>query len=70
MKKNATRPIDRGGWLKGYLYLLPFLLSVGIFTVYPIVNVFITSFKHNYNALTGAFSGVRSEERRGGKECS
>ena len=58
MKKNATRPIDRGGWLKGYLYLLPFLLSVGIFTVYPIVNVFITSFKHNYNALTGAFSGV------------
>lgn len=61
MKKCKTPRRTRGGWLKGYAYLLPFLLSVGIFTVYPILNVFITSFKHDYNALTGAYSGVGVE---------
>ena len=55
MKRPAHRSMRKKGWMKCYLYLLPFLLAVGIFTVYPIVNVFLTSFKEGYNSLTGAF---------------
>ena len=39
------------------LYLLPFLLGLLVFTVYPIVNVVIMSFKEGYR-LSGAYKGV------------
>ena len=37
-------------------YLLPFFLGVAIFTLYPIVRVFIMSFQERYK-LEGSFSG-------------
>ena len=43
--------------LSPYLYLAPFLIGVIVFTLYPMINVFIMSFKENYKYLTGAFSG-------------
>ena len=39
------------------LYLLPFALGLAVFTVYPIVNVVIMSFKEGY-ALSGRYSGI------------
>lgn len=39
-----------------YLYLLPFAVGLLIFTVYPIINVVIMSFKQGYR-LSGAYNG-------------
>ena len=61
MKNSKLKRRQWLSWCKAYAYLLPFLLSVGIFTVYPMVNVLLTSFEHDYNALTGEFSGVGFE---------
>lgn len=48
-------------WLKKFLepffYLLPFFLGIVVFTFYPILNVFLMSFKENYKMLSGDFTG-------------
>lgn len=38
-----------------FLYLLPFLVFIAIFTLYPVINVFLMSFKKNYSALRHTF---------------
>lgn len=43
--------------IEPFLYLLPFAIGIIVFTLYPIVNVFVLSFKENYKHLTGKFSG-------------
>lgn len=40
-----------------YLYLAPFAIGVLVFTLYPILNVFLMSFKENFNYITKEFSG-------------
>ena len=40
-----------------YLYLLPFFLGILIFILYPVINVFLLSFKKNYSYLRGTFDG-------------
>ncbi|MCM3626280.1 sugar ABC transporter permease [Paenibacillus glycanilyticus] len=40
-----------------YFYLLPALLLLAVFIVYPITNTLITSFKGEYRFLTGDFEG-------------
>ncbi len=54
MKKKR---IDLGG-LKGWLYLLPALLFLGVFMVYPLIDVFIYSFEEGYNSASQTFFGV------------
>ncbi len=44
--------------IKPFLYLLPFIVSVAIFTLYPIVNVIRMSFLEGYKYLTGAYTGI------------
>ena len=44
--------------IKPLIYLLPFIISVSIFTLYPIVNVIRMSFLEGYKYLTGAYTGV------------
>ena len=44
--------------LKGWLYLLPALLFLGVFMVYPLVDVFIYSFEEGYNSASQTFFGV------------
>ena len=44
--------------LKGWLYLLPALLFLGVFPVYPLVDVFIYSFEEGYNSASQTFFGV------------
>lgn len=61
MKRRKAGPLAFFSRFKGYVYLAPFLLSVIVFTVYPIINVFLTSFKQDYNALTGAYDAVGFE---------
>ena len=44
-----------------WLYLAPFLIFIIIFTLYPVINVFIISFKENYSYLRGTFSHINFE---------
>ncbi len=43
---------------KGWLYLLPALLFLGIFMVYPLIDVFIYSFEEGYTSASQTFYGV------------
>ena len=44
--------------LKGWLYLLPAIAFLGVFMVYPLVDVFIYSFEEGYNSASQTFFGV------------
>ena len=43
---------------KGWLYLLPALLFLGAFMVYPLVDVFVYSFEEGYNSASQTFFGT------------
>lgn len=43
---------------KGWLYLLPALLFLGVFMIYPLIDVFVYSFEEGYNLASQTFSGV------------
>lgn len=43
---------------KGWLYLLPALLFLGVFMVYPLADVLIYSFEEGYNFASQTFFGV------------
>ncbi len=44
--------------LKGWLYLLPAVLFLGFFMVYPLVDVFVYSFEEGYNSASQTYFGV------------
>ena len=46
MKKSAA------GGIEPFIFLLPFLIGLAIFTVYPFINVIILSFRENYQILS------------------
>ena len=43
---------------KGWLYLLPAILFLGAFMVYPLIDVFIYSFEEGYNSASQTFYGI------------
>ena len=48
------------GGLKAWLYLLPAILFLGIFMVYPLIDVFVYSFEEGYNSASQTYWGVGS----------
>lgn len=44
--------------MKAWLYLIPALAFVGIFMVYPLIDVYIYSFEEGYNFASGTSYGV------------
>ncbi len=50
----------KNNW-KAWLYLAPALILMGLFTFFPILNTFITSFLKDYNYITGENSGFTFE---------
>ncbi len=44
--------------LKGWLYLLPAFLFVGVFMIYPLIDVLIYSFEEGYNSASETYFGV------------
>ena len=44
-----------------FLYLLPFFIGILIFTLYPVINVFLLSFKDDYNYLRNTYAGWNLE---------
>ncbi len=49
--------MEKRDW-KGWLYLLPAFAFLGIFLVYPLVDVLIYSLEEGYNFASGQFFGV------------
>ena len=43
---------------KAWLYLLPAMLFLGAFMVYPLIDVFIYSFEEGYNSASQTFFGI------------
>ncbi len=43
---------------KGWLYLLPVMLFLGAFLVYPLIDVFIYSFEEGYNFASQTYRGM------------
>ena len=43
---------------KGWLYLLPAILFLGVFMVYPLMDVFIYSLEEGFNFASQSYSGV------------
>lgn len=46
--------------IKGWLYLLPAALFLGVFLVYPLIDVFIYSLEEGYNFASQTYLGVGS----------
>ncbi len=44
--------------LKGWLYLLPAILFLGAFMVYPLIDVFIYSFEEGFHSASQTYFGV------------
>jgi len=44
--------------LKGWLYLLPAILFLGFFMIYPLIDVFVYSFEEEFNFASQTYSGV------------
>ena len=53
--------VNKENNLKAWLYLLPALLLLGAFMVYPLIDVCIYSFEENYNFVTQRYTGVGLE---------
>ena len=49
--------MEKQNW-KGWLYLLPAMLFLGAFMVYPLIDVFIYSLEEGYNSASQTFWGV------------
>jgi len=45
---------------KAWLYLLPAILFLGCFMVYPLIDVFIYSFEEGYNSASQTYFGIGS----------
>ena len=57
MRKAASGRLDLSG-LKGWLYLLPAMLFLGVFMVYPLIDVLIYSLEEGYNSASQTYFGV------------
>lgn len=43
---------------KGWLYLIPAVLFLGVFMIYPLVDVFVYSFEEGYNSASQTYFGT------------
>ena len=43
---------------KGWLYLLPAILFLGVFMIYTLIDVFVYSFEEGYNSASQTFFGI------------
>ena len=43
---------------KGWLYLLPAFLFLGVFMIYPLIDVFVYSFEEGYNSASQTYFGT------------
>ncbi len=56
MRKSGRSSLKSN--LKSWLYLLPAILFLGAFMVYPLIDVFVYSFEEGYNSASQTYFGV------------
>ena len=49
---------------KGYLYLMPSLIILLVFTAYPLIRAFMMSFLEDYSIINGSFDAVNLQNYR------
>ena len=54
---GGWRKMEKNNW-KAWLYLLPAILFLGVFMVYPLIDVLIYSFEEGYNSASGTYLGI------------
>jgi multiple sugar transport system permease protein len=57
-EEKEAKPAMEKNNLKGWLYLLPSFLFLGIFMIYPLFDVFVYSFEEGYNSASQTFFGT------------
>ena len=60
LEPQLPRSVRVGRFLisqSGWLFVLPAVILMCVFTFWPIISAFINAFKQNYSALTGKFDG-------------
>ncbi|MCI8694726.1 MAG: sugar ABC transporter permease [Lachnospiraceae bacterium] len=57
-KKRVPLGKLKNSGLKGWLYLLPAIVFLGAFMVYPLIDVFVYSFEEGYNSASQTYFGV------------
>lgn len=55
---NMIKKKLKSSSFKGWIYLLPAILFLGCFMVYPLIDVFIYSFEEGYNSASQTYFGV------------
>ena len=50
--------MEKKNQLKAWLYLLPALILLTVFMLYPLIDVFIYSFEENFNTISQTYTGV------------
>ena len=56
--KNNAKLLKRLNAFKAWLYLLPALVFLGIFMVYPLIDVLVYSFEEGYNSASQTSFGT------------
>ncbi|MCD7846911.1 MAG: sugar ABC transporter permease [Oscillospiraceae bacterium] len=46
---------------KGFLYLLPSIIILCVFTIYPLIKTFMMSFMEDYNLVNGTYTAINLE---------
>ena len=57
-KDSGSSFLKKISEFKGWLYLLPAIIFLGIFMVYPLIDVFVYSFEEGYNFASQSFFGT------------
>jgi len=57
-KKNWKQVL---GEFKGWLYVLPVIILMAVFTFYPLIQSFIFAFQQKYNGMAKTFEGIGFE---------
>jgi len=59
--KFSLKRRERFSKIEPWMFLAPFLIFIVAFTLYPVINVFLISLKHNYSYLRGTYDGFDFE---------
>ncbi len=55
-QRDLTKKHEVSGYLEAFDFVLPFMVGLAVFTIYPIINVVLLSFKEKYKQLSDSFS--------------
>ncbi len=55
-RRDLTKKHEISGYLEAFDFVLPFMIGLAVFTVYPIINVVLLSFKEKYKQLSDSFA--------------